>query len=231
MLGAIVGDIIGSQYEYVNDGRYDFELLGSGSFFTDDTVMTLAVARWLMDSDLSSSALINSMRDLGRQYPNAGYGPGFKNWIWSELPKPYNSYGNGSAMRVSPVALYAHDLNEALELAYLTAEVSHNHPEGIKGAQATAAAIYMANNGYAKGQIREVISVMFGYNLKRTIEEIKPVYEWNDVCQSSVPESIIAFLDSCDFEDAVRLAVSLKGDADTLGAIAGFDSCLCISNS
>lgn len=221
MLGAVVGDIIGSTYEYINDRCYDFELLTEGSFFTDDTVMTLAVAQWLMCSDsLSSDDLIKYMTDLGRKYPDAGYGPRFKNWIWSDTPKPYNSYGNGSAMRVSPVALYAHNLTEALELAYITAAVSHNHPEGIKGAQATAAAIYMAKNGYGKNQIRELISVMFGYNLYRTIDEIRPTYEWNDICQRSVPESIIAFLDGKDFEDVVRLAVSLGGDADTLGAIA-----------
>ena len=222
MLGAIAGDIIGAPYEYINDRRYDFELLTEGSFFTDDTVMTLAIAQWLMRSDsLSSDDLIKCMTELGQKYPDVGYGPGFKSWIWSDIHKPYNSYGNGSAMRVSPVALYAHNLNDALELAYITAAVSHNHPEGIKGAQATAAAIYMAKNGYTKSQIRELISVMFGYNLYRTIDEIRPTYEWNDICQQSVPESIIAFLDGKDFEDVVRLAVSLGGDADTLGAIAG----------
>lgn len=163
MLGAIAGDIIGSHYEYVNDRIYDFELFTDGSFFTDDTVMTLAIARWLMESDcLTSSDLIKYMIELGRKYPDVGYGPGFKNWIWSDMPQPYNSYGNGSAMRVSPVALYAQTLNETLELAYITASVSHNHPEGIKGAQATAATIYMAKNGYSKSQIRELVSAMFG---------------------------------------------------------------------
>lgn len=178
MLGAIAGDIIGSHYEYVNDRIYDFELFTDGSFFTDDTVMTLAITRWLMESvSLTSSDLIKYMIELGRKYPDVGYGPGFKNWICSDDPKPYNSYGNGSAMRVSPVALYAQTLNETLELAYITASVSHNHPEGIKGAQATAATIYMAKNGYTKSQIRELISVMFGYNLYRTINEIRPRYE------------------------------------------------------
>lgn len=222
MLGAIAGDIIGSTYEYINDRKYDFELLTDGSFFTDDTVMTLAIARWIMESDsLSSPDLVKSMVDLGRKYPDAGYGPRFKNWIWSNTPQPNNSYGNGSAMRVSPVGLYAHSLQEALELAYITAAVSHSHPEGIKGAQATAATIYMTKNGYTKDQIRELISVMFGYNLNRIIDEIRPGYEWNDICQRSVPESIICFLEGKDFEDVVRLAVSLGGDADTLGAIAG----------
>lgn len=222
MLGAIAGDIIGSHYEYVNDQRYDFELFTEGSFFTDDTVMTLAVADWLLKSEtLSSGDLIKSMQELGRRYPDVGYGPRFNYWLWSDNPQPNNSYGNGSAMRVSPVALYAQSLNEALELAYITASVSHNHPEGIKGAQATAATIYMVRNGYTKSQIREIISAMFGYNLFRTTEEIKPSYEWNDICQKSVPESIIAYLDGKDFEDVIRLAVSLGGDADTLGAIAG----------
>lgn len=222
MLGAIAGDIIGSPYEYINDKSYDFELITNGSHFTDDTVMTLAVGQWIMESDsLSSSELIKYMQTLGRRYPDAGYGPLFKNWLATDNPHPNNSYGNGSAMRVSPIGLYAQSLNEALELAYITASVSHNHPEGIKGAQATAAAVYMARNGYSKIQIREILSVMFDYNLYRTIEEIKANYEWNDICQQTVPEAIIAFLDGNDFEDVVRLAVSLGGDADTQAAIAG----------
>lgn len=222
MLGAIAGDIIGSHYEYVNDKSYDFELIPNGSSFTDDTVMTLAIAQWIIESDsLSSSELIKYMQTLGRRYPDAGYGPLFKNWLATDNPQPYNSYGNGSAMRVSPIGLYAQSLNEALELAYITASVSHNHPEGIKGAQTTAAAVYMARNGYSKSQIREILSVMFNYNLYRTIEEIKANYEWNDICQQTVPEAIIAFLDGKDFEDVVRLAVSLGGDADTQAAIAG----------
>ena len=222
MLGAIVGDIIGSPFEYTHDVSSGFELLTEGSFFTDDTVMTLAVAEWLMVSEtLSPEDLIKSMQRLGREYPNCGYGPRFLNWLWSDDPKPNNSYGNGSAMRVSPVALYAQNLSEALELAYITAAVSHNHPEGIKGAQATATAIYMAKNGYSKSQIRELISVMFGYNLYRTIDEIKPIYYGSASCQKCVPESIIAFLDGKDFEDVVRLVISLNGDTDTMGAIAG----------
>lgn len=221
MLGAVAGDIIGSQYEFDHSQTYNFELLNDESFFTDDTVMTLAVARWLMESSLTSEELVISMKELGRRYPYAGYGSGFTNWIWSENPMPYNSYGNGSAMRVSPVGLYARDLNEALELAYITAAVSHNHPEGIKGAQATAAAVYMAKTGYSKMQIREIITAMFGYKLNTTIEEIRPSYRWSGSCQGSVPEAFVAFLDAKDFEDCVRLVVSLRGDADTQAAIAG----------
>ena len=221
MLGAVAGDIIGSQYEFDHSQTYDFELLNDESFFTDDTVMTLAVARWLMESSLSSDELVNSMKELGRQYPYAGYGSGFTNWIWSENPKPYNSYGNGSAMRVSPVGLYAHDMQEALELAYITAAVSHNHPEGIKGAQSTAVAVYMAKNGYTKEQIREVLTALFGYHLDTSLEQLRPTYHWSSSCQRSVPEAILCFLEGRDFEDSVRLAVSLRGDADTQAAIAG----------
>lgn len=222
MLGAIAGDIIGSPFEYVHHKDYGFQLLSEGSFFTDDTVMTLATAQWLMESEsLSSKDLINSMLRLGRQYPNCGYGPRFLNWLWSDNPLPNNSFGNGSAMRVSPVGLYAHSLQEALELAYITAEVSHNHPEGIKGAQAVACAIYLVKNGYSKSQVREIIHVLFGYNLSSTIEEIRPTYRGSATCQGSVPESIIAFLDGNDFEDVIRLAVSLGGDTDTMACIAG----------
>ena len=221
MLGAIAGDIIGSPFEYEHKKDYDFELISDYSIFTDDTIMTLAVAQWLTESDnLSSDELVWCMQSLGRQHPS-DYGVRFLNWLWCDNPKPNDSCGNGSAMRVSPVGLYAHSFNEALELAYLTAAVSHSHPEGIKGAQAVAAAVYMARAGYSKEQIREMISAMFGYNLFRTIEEIRPVYRWGATCQNSVPEAIIAFLDGNDFEDVVRLAVSLGGDADTLGAISG----------
>ncbi|MDE6339918.1 MAG: ADP-ribosylglycohydrolase family protein [Muribaculaceae bacterium] len=222
MLGAIAGDIIGSPFEYVHHRDYDFPLLSEGSYFTDDTVMTLAVARWLTESEsLSDSDLIKSMLEIGRKYPDCGYGGKFFNWLWSEHPLPNNSYGNGSAMRVSPVALYAQNLNETLELAYVTAAVSHNHPEGIKGAQATAAAIYMARNGYSKDQIRELISAMFGYNMFRSFEEIYPGYRGSATCQGCVPESIICALEGDDFEDVIRKVVSLGGDTDTMGAIAG----------
>ena len=221
MLGAIAGDIIGSTYEYHKQKEYDFELIPKYSRFTDDTVMTLAVAKWLMEDDnLSSKHLIECMQLLGRQYP-CDYGIMFCNWLWNDNPNPNNSFGNGSAMRVSPVGLYAQSLSEAMELACVTASISHNHPEGIKGAQSVAVAMYMARNGYSKEQIREVVAAMFDYNLFRTIEEIRPTYRGGGSCQRSVPEAIIAFLDGKDFEDVVRLAVSLGGDADTQAAIAG----------
>lgn len=222
MLGAIVGDIIGSPFEYVHHKNYDFPLFSEGSFFTDDTVLTLAVAKWLTDSEtLSADELIKYMQQIGREYPDSGYGIKFLNWLWADHPLPNNSFGNGAAMRVSPVGIYAQSLNEALELAYVTAAVSHNHPEGIKGAQAVAAAIYMARHDYSKNQIREIIAAMFDYNLFRTIAEIKPTYHSSTTCQGSVPESIIAFLDGKDFEDVIRLAVSLGGDTDTMACIAG----------
>lgn len=222
MLGAIVGDVIGSFFEHSRLKVYDFDLFYPRSKFTDDTVMTLAVAEWLMSSaDKSKDDLVRIMQDFGCKYPGAGYGYRFKLWLDSENPQPYNSWGNGSAMRVSPVGLYAYTLDEALELAKVTAEVSHNHPAGIAGAQAVAAAVWMARNGHSKEKIREYIMCRFNYDLTRTIEEIRPTYQWDVSCQESVPEAIIAFLDGKDFEDVVRLAVSLGGDADTQAAIAG----------
>ena len=161
------------------------------------------------------------MKEFGRNYPFAGYGSSFNYWLWSENPRPYNSWGNGAAMRVSPVGLYAETLNEALDLAKLTAEVSHNHPEGIKGAQAVAAAVWMAKHGHTKEEIRDYITNNFRYNLTRTVDEIRPTYQWDVSCQGSVPESIICFLEGNDFVDVVRLAVSLGGDADTMACIAG----------
>lgn len=222
MLGAIVGDVIGSFFEHSRLKVYDFDLFYPRSKFTDDTVMTLAVAEWLMSSaDKSKDDLVRIMQDFGCKYPGAGYGYRFKLWLDSENPQPYNSWGNGSAMRVSPVGLYAYTLDEALELAKVTAEVSHNHPAGIAGAQAVAAAVWMARNGHSKEKIREYIMCRFNYDLTRTIEEIRPTYQWDVSCQESVSEAIIAFLDGKDFEDVVRLAVSLGGDADTQAAIAG----------
>lgn len=224
MLGAVAGDIIGSAYEFSELKDYNFRMLPSGSRFTDDSVMTIAVARWLShydDEGLTKEQLIDCMQSLGRKYPFAGYGSSFKNWIWSDNPQPYSSWGNGSAMRVSPVGLYARTLDETLELAKITAEVSHNHSEGIKGAQAVAVAVWMARNGKSKDEIREYIQCQFNYNLNRTIDEIRPGYQWDISCQGSVPESIIAFLEGKDFEDVVRLAVSLGGDADTMASIAG----------
>ena len=224
MLGAVAGDIIGSMYEFVELKNYDFELLPEGSRFTDDTVMTLAVAYWLIhyaEEGHTKEHLIECMQEFGRRYPRAGYGSSFFLWLMSENPQPNNSWGNGSAMRVSPVGLYAKTLDEAMELAKITAEVSHNHPEGIAGAQAVAAAVWMAKNGYSKAEIRDYIMCRFNYNLTRTVDEIRPTYQWDVSCQGSVPESIICFLEGRDFIDVVRKAVSLGGDADTMACIAG----------
>ena len=224
MLGAVAGDIIGSVYEFVNTREYHFKMLSSGSRFTDDSVMTLSVAYWLVYYDEvghTKEQLIKCMQEFGRKYPFAGYGTHFESWLWRENPQPYNSWGNGSAMRVSPVGLFADTLYEALELAKMTAEVSHNHPEGIKGAQAVAAAVWMAKHGCTKDEIRDYITDKFHYDLTRTVDEIRPGYQWDVSCQGSVPESIICFLEGDDFVDVVRCAVSLGGDADTMACIAG----------
>lgn len=189
--------------------------------------MTVAVAHWLSHCDEegntehSKGHLIRCMQTLGHEYPYAGYGRSFNAWLWCENPQPYNSWGNGAVMRVSPVGLYAETLYEALELAKISAEVSHDHPEGIKGAQAVASAVWMAKHRHTKDEIRDYIMVRFHYDLMRTVDEIHPTYQWDVSCQGSVPESIICFLEGKDFEDVVRLAVSLGGDADTMACIAG----------
>jgi ADP-ribosylglycohydrolase len=217
LLGGIAGDIIGSIYEF-NPVRFkDFELFKSNSTYTDDTVMTIANAEWL----LSKGVLMDIMRKYGHKYPEAGYGGMFYDWLKSRCPKPYNSFGNGSAMRVSPVGWAFETLEETLEAAKQSAEITHNHPEGIKGAQATAACIFMARTGKSKQEIKEYVETKFGYDLSRTCNEIRPTYQFNESCQGTVPESIIAFLESTDFESAIRLTVSLGGDADTMGAITG----------
>ena len=219
LLGAICGDIIGSSREFRPVKHVDFELLPNKSRFTDDTVMTCAVAEWLMNQQEDLTAV---MHEWGLKYSNVGYGGMFFRWIVSTNPKPYNSFGNGSAMRVSPVGWVANSLEETLELAKTTAEVTHNHPEGIKGAQAVAVAVFMARNGSSKSEIKQYIQQHFpGYNLDRDCKTIRQDYRFDVTCQGSVPESIIAFLESVDYESAVRLAVSLGGDADTMGAIAG----------
>lgn len=217
LLGGIAGDIIGSIYEF-NPVRFkDFELFKSNSTYTDDTVLTIANAEWL----LSKGVLMDIMRKYGHKYPGAGYGGMFYDWLKSRCPKPYNSFGNGSAMRVSPVGWAFDTLEETLEAAKQSAEITHNHPEGIKGAQATAACIFMARTGKSKQEIKEYVETKFGYDLSRTCNEIRPTYQFNESCQGTVPESIIAFLESTDFESAIRLTVSLGGDADTMGAITG----------
>ena len=222
MLGAIIGDIVGSTREWNNIKTKDFELLPQGSCFTDDTVMTLAVAKWLLDDPShNSDSLINIMQDLGRKYPDAGYGHSFRKWLNSDNPQPYNSYGNGSAMRVSPVGLYANSIEEALELAEITASVSHNHPEGIKGAQAIAACVWMKRNieWGAKERIKQYIEETFGYNLHINLEDIRDDYSFDLTCQGSVPIAIMAFLQGKNSLDSLRLAISIGGDSDTIGCM------------
>ena len=222
LYGTIFGDIAGSTYEFRACKNYKFTTVPDKSHFTDDTVMTLAIASWLMKDPDDLEVLIKEMQFFGNRYPKAGYGGMFRKWLIAEDPKPYNSFGNGSAMRVSPCAWVAKSLDEALTLATKSAEVTHNHLEGIKGAQAVAAAIWMARNGSTKEEIKAYIESTFEYNLSRTIKEIKESgYDFDSTCQGSVPESIIAFLEGNDYEEVVRLAIYLGGDADTQAAIAG----------
>lgn len=220
MIGAIVGDIAGSVYEWNNIKTKEFPLFSPECFFTDDTVMTLAIADGLMNGG-SREAFIKAMKKYGRLYPYAGYGSRFGNWILTDDTSPYNSWGNGSAMRVSPVAWAFNTLSEVEEYAEICAAVTHNHPEGIKGARATAAAIFLARTGATREEIREYIEKQYGYDLSRTLDEIRPNYRFDESCQGTVPEAIIAFLESVSFEDAIRNAISLGGDSDTLAAITG----------
>lgn len=224
MYGAIIGDIVGSKFEFNNIKTKDFPFISNGCQFTDDTVMTVAVARALLRSREQKCPfkplLIEEMQSLGRKYPYAGYGGMFISWLWKKNPQPYNSFGNGSAMRVSPCGLIAVTLDEALDLAKASAEVTHNHPEGIKGAQATAAAIFLAKAGANKEKIGAYICDNF-YSLSRTLNEIRPSYRFNETCQETVPQALTAFLESESYEDAIRNAISLGGDSDTLAAITG----------
>lgn len=223
MLGAIFGDIVGSIYEFNNIKTTRFELLDKRSTFTDDSILTIAVADWLLMGVLNKDRLIFIIKQYVKEYPNpmGGYGSRFQQWAFSNDKEPYNSWGNGSAMRVAAVGWAFDTLEETENIAKLTAEITHNHPEGIKGAQATAAAIYMARTCSTKLEIKEYIENKFGYNLSRTCDEIRPAYRFNESCAGTVPEAIIAFLDSSDFETAIRLAVSLGGDSDTLTCITG----------
>ncbi len=224
ILGAIAGDTIGSVYEFNPTKDYNFELLRNDMCYTDDSVMTLAVAQWILsDPTLSHDKLVEVMQDFGHRYPNpvGSYGWMFGQWLCSDDPQPYNSWGNGSAMRVSPVGFAFDTLEETLHVAKISAEVTHNHPEGIKGAQAVAAAIFLSRNGKDKDEVRKYIEETFGYDLHRTYEEAKDGYAFEASCQETVPQSIIAFLASKDYEDAIRLTVAMGGDADTMGAITG----------
>lgn len=222
MLGALVGDIIGSVYEFYNTKRTDFELFEDATRFTDDSVMTLAVAKWLVEDEAHTiHYLIYCMQELGSLHPDAGYGGRFMSWLEEDNPQPYNSWGNGAGMRVSPVGLYAKSLDEALALAALTASVSHNHPEGVKGAQAIAACVYLCKEGKSKQEIKEYVEKTFDYDLSRRIADIRPTYNFDVSCQGSVPEAIIAFLEGNSYEEIIRLAISLGGDSDTIGCMAG----------
>ena len=222
IIGAIAGDVIGSAYEFNPTRDYDFKLFTPKSTFTDDTVLTMANAMWLLeDEQHTHERLANIMMDMCWKYPDRGYGGRFAQWIHSSHPEPYNSFGNGSAMRVSPVGYYAQTLDEALALAQISAEVTHNHPEGIKGAQATAAAIFLARHGKSKQEIRDYVAKTFNYDLSRTLDEIRPTFTFDETCQRTVPEAITCFMEGKDYEDVVRLSVALAGDADTIAAIAG----------
>lgn len=223
IIGTIAGDIIGSVYEFNPIKSKKFELFHENSEFTDDTIMTLAVADWLMEDKNSKEVLIRKIKEYGNTYPDpyGGYGGMFRKWLQTENPKPYESWGNGSAMRVSPVPWASSSLEENRKLSKMSAEVTHNHPEGIKGALATSDAIYLARTGKSKEEIRKHIENQYNYDLSRTVDEIRPEYEFEVSCQKSVPESIICFLDGKNYEDTVRNTISLGGDADTMGAIAG----------
>ena len=228
MYGTIVGDIIGCPFEFDRgDKTKDFKLFSRRSHFTDDSVMTLAVCEALLKVGQDATvkeiedAVITSMQSWGRRYPHEGYGGYFRCWLTARHPEPYNSFGNGSAMRVSAAGWLYDSLEKTRVVAKATANVTHNHPEGIKGAESTASAIFMARNGSSKEEIKKYIENEFHYDLNRTLDEIRPSFHMHETCQKTVPEAIIAFLEAKDFEDAIRNAVSLGGDTDTLGAITG----------
>lgn len=226
MLGAFAGDIIGSIYEGYNIKRKDFELFTDMNRFTDDSVMTAAIAEACCSYEKKGSKrdfkkdCINNMKKYGLSHINAGYGGTFIKWLLSKSTSPYNSFGNGSAMRVSPVGWTAKSLDEAEELAKISAEVTHNHPYGIAGAQAVAAAIFLLRNGSSKEEVRDYIKSKY-YDLDFTIDEIRDSYEFDVTCQGSVPQAIVSFLDANSFEDTIRNAISIGGDSDTIAAIAG----------
>lgn len=237
MLGAIIGDIVGSPFEFHNHRNKDFELFTRRSRPTDDSIMTLAVAKAIMEAEkikdisiehvddrdyysLVEDMTVKYMQKIGRKYPNCGYGGMFYSWIFSDEPKPYNSFGNGAAMRVSPAGFATRTESEAISLAKAVTRVTHNHHEGIKGAEATTVAIFMARKGFTKGEIRDRIIFDY-YPLNFTIDEIRDGYKFNETCQETVPQAIEAFLESTSFEDSIKTAISLGGDSDTLAAITG----------
>jgi len=217
MIGAIAGDIIGSAYEAHPVKTEDFPLFTPHSRFTDDTVMTIATA----DAILTGKGYAMAYREWGRLFPHAGYGGMFRQWLRSDDMGPYNSFGNGSAMRVSPVGFAFDTLDKVLAESKKSAEVTHNHPEGIKGAQATAAAVFLARTGKEKKEIKDYIETTFNYDFRATLAEIRPHYRFDPTCHGTVPQSIVAFLESNNYEDAARKAISLGGDSDTIGCITG----------
>ena len=217
MLGAIIGDVLGSTFEFYPMKTKKFELLDNKSHFTDDTVMTVAVA----DSIMNEVPYVESLQSWGRKYPRVGYGSWFRKWIHQDYPEPYNSFGNGSAMRCSSIGWLFDGEESVLEEAKKSAEITHNHPEGIKGAQSVALGVLMGRKGSSKKEIKEKLEDLFGYNLSQRLEQIIPSYTFDSTCQGSVPQAIIAFLESEDFEDAIRNSISLGGDADTQACITG----------
>jgi len=217
MIGAIAGDIIGSVYESHPIKRKEFPLFHPQATFTDDTVLTVAIASAI----LASTSYESAVRTLGQRYPHAGYGGMFRQWLYAETPRPYNSWGNGAAMRVSPIGFAFDSEAEVLHEAEKTAAITHNHPEGIKGAQATALAVFLARTNHSKNDIRTRLQDQFGYPLNRRVEEIRPTYSFDVSCQGTVPAALMAFFDANSYEDAVRNAVSLGGDSDTLACITG----------
>lgn len=228
MYGAILGDMIGAPYEFdMGDKTKDFDMFNEKIRFTDDSVMTLAVAKAIIeagkdaDEDTLKAAFVKWMQTFGRSYAGGEYGGRFAGWLMMDDPKPYGSYGNGSAMRVSPIGWIYDSLERTRQVARWSAEVTHNHPEGIKGAEAVASAIYLLKNGKSKEEVKKYITDEFGYDLTRTCDEIRPYYHHVESCQETVPEAITAFLEGNDFEDVIRTAVSLGGDCDTLTCIAG----------
>ena len=217
IIGAIAGDIIGSRFEWNNCRSKDFILLSDKCKFTDDTVMTVAVA----DAIINQKNMALTLKEYGRRYPNRGYGGMFNRWLYTDNYESYNSFGNGSAMRASAAGFFGNSLRDAMLYARKSAKVTHSHPEGIKGAEAVAAAIFLARSGKTKSQIQDYIRLLFGYDLNFTCEDIRETYQFNVTCQGSVPQAIVAFLDSTDYEDAVRNAISIGGDSDTLATITG----------
>ena len=217
MIGAIAGDIIGSVYEWNNIKTKQFELFRSDCYFTDDTVLTVALA----ESILTEIDYVSLMRTYYRRYPDAGYGGFFHRWARTNDCQPYNSWGNGAAMRISSVGFAFNTLDEVLVRAAEYTAVTHNHPEGIKGAQATAAAIFLARTGSTKADIRQFTAANFHYDLARSVDQIRPTYRFDESCQGTVPQALVCFLESTDFEDAIRNAISLGGDSDTLACITG----------